>query len=500
MNKYPVKTGWSGLAFFFSVCVLSFVFLSVCQNPVDGKTDNSAGIISIENNDNQPPYGDYETKKFFAVTNYISGKNGYYSLTAQKLGESASCVVYAENGHSGTINAALCGKIADHYENKVHNLITGAFGDIYYLPNNKINGNDKVVLLLLDIKDGFSGSGSYVAGYFYSVDMEERQSYSNRTAMIYLDVYPQEPGDDGFYATIAHELQHLINYSETVANGKKSKDTWIDEGLSTAAEYIYGNSIGKPDPDHRIYSYNSSGSCPTISQGNNFYVWNGAKDAVDHIANYATDYLFFNWLRIQSGGTQIYKDIIANTDGDYRDVLNAANKNTVRPSFTWHEMLGAWILANAYNEVEGLYGYGGEAPFDTINTTPRAPANSLSFAPGEGTFSKVTSTSWKPASAAGYADNPNIRYISKKSSGVFVSGANVEYPQDTYVVTYNANTSLSGGPEAGQLIKAAQGQAATLLLAGGSGEGAVFPAPPEFFPIDAVFNADETLTELQPAR
>jgi hypothetical protein len=61
-----------------------------------------------------------------------------------------------------------------------------------------------------------------------------------------------------------------------------------------------------------------------IHLGNTFFVWDNYTDPYDPyffsyfvLDDYSTDYLFFQWLRIQAGGsTAIYKDIFNSNDYD----------------------------------------------------------------------------------------------------------------------------------------------------------------------------------------
>jgi hypothetical protein len=91
------------------------------------------------------------------------------------------------------------------------------------------------------------------------------------------------------------------NYSSTERLTGERVDTWINEGLSTAAEYVYAG-----DPAGRVRYYNDD-PLGTIQIGNNFFYWGGIWDS-DILADYTTAYLFFQWLRMHSSnGIGIYK-------------------------------------------------------------------------------------------------------------------------------------------------------------------------------------------------
>jgi hypothetical protein len=71
----------------------------------------------------------------------------------------------------------------------------------------------------------------------------------------------------------------------------------MNEGLSEAAGYLYGMTTANGDPSDRMATYNDYYN-DAIGLGDNFYVW----DNRDLLTDYATAYMFFQWLRLQSGG------------------------------------------------------------------------------------------------------------------------------------------------------------------------------------------------------
>ena len=113
----------------------------------------------------------------------------------------------------------------------------------------KGGGDGKTHFLLCDIQDGWDGSGSYVAGFFYNVDVDPGSgatATSNKRDMLYIDSYP------GIYysgvrrtstalTTLAHEFQHLIHW-----NYDPSELTFFNEGLSEYAEYLCGFQLRSP--------------------------------------------------------------------------------------------------------------------------------------------------------------------------------------------------------------------------------------------------------------
>jgi hypothetical protein len=352
---------------------------------------------------------------------------------------------------------------------------------VFGLPPD-IDGNGQVILLLLDILDGYTAStGGYVAGYFSSQHMmknDSANSNSNEADMLFLDISPGEAGSDTFYATIAHELQHLIDFGKTT-----SRDLWINEGLSLSAEYLYGGQrADRIDRYTRAEEYRL-----TIPYGNNFFVWDGywEREMGDSLSNYITAYIFFQWLRLQargtaiggSDGTGIYTAISDAGFGDYRDV-SAAAAQANSAFIDWTTLLGSWMLANWYNSPEGIFGYRGEIDLKkkyALNPAPSGQAYALD--PGEGVFSPR-------GSAAASSPGGNIRYSGIGSEDASAAppdgmvGSLFQGPPQAgpYLLTFNGNTDKNGAKETGYLGSVSAEPEGLRSIQ--SSEGAASPAPP----------------------
>ncbi|MDR0719845.1 MAG: hypothetical protein LBF78_09435 [Treponema sp.] len=397
------------------------------------------------------PSPDYDVP-FWAAD--LRTEGGFYKTWTKRLKTGTHCIVYGEMpeytdapGISESDATGIAETMAKEFDDNIYTKIKDAFGD----PTD-VDGNGKVILLLLDVQDGYDGSvgSSYVAGFFHSNDMLQT-SYSNKADMLYIDTWPANfktaEGRAQIYSTAAHEFQHLINYSLHHGAGKlnRSMDVWVDEGLASGAEFIYGG----VQQDRIKYFNNNSQS---ILKGNNFFVW--YDDWNDPLANYSTVYLFFQWLRIHSNnGTGIYKDIISHPDyTDYRAVSEAANKRmgSLGLDFSqWEVLLRTWLAATFIVNPTGPYGYNNEDAYRNL----KAPAlgagavkgNTLQLAPGEGVFSVLSKTlSSIPSGAYG----GNIKYAGIKRSPsngtvttempftVNTGNRNEEY----YLLTFNSNT------------------------------------------------------------
>lgn len=410
---------------------------------------------SVRNNSN-PRIG--ETGKFW--TQNLQTRH-YERVDAELLVIGSKCKIWAQQGMGISVNTAR--NIANTYDNSIYPKMMAAFGSTENFYHNKelvardtlefsswmAKGDGRLTILLLDIQDGYTkGAGSYIAGYFWGNNYFD-DPYSNYCDMIYIDIYPGVAGSRESNMTLAHELQHLMNFVTSVSKrpapnvgGELTKpyqmDTWIDEGLSAAAEYVYAERHNT----ERIHWFNGDYGSPNqrLLWGDNFYVWgNYANSDPNSILNdYATVYLFFQWLRLQSGGSNaIYKDIINSSYSDYRSVLNAANDHMDTGYSNWGLLLRDWMAANYINASAGTYGYMNDSSLKSVQAmiTKGASSDRLSLAPGEGIYTQRTTTS-------GVATSSNIRLAGLHKSSAQVSDNQIA--SGGVLLSYNVDTNIRG--------------------------------------------------------
>jgi len=307
------------------------------------------------------PYEIKDTRYFWAqdLTNY----GLYYQLEAILLAQNNFCNVWVEMDaeyYKDENEAETKAKaIADEYiimYNKMLDPQTG-FDAVFSEGYNTLQAADfmgdqdgKLCILLLDIKDGLEGTKTYVAGYYSWVnhfkDPYMTVNRSNESDMIY--VSKRYELTENTYRVVAHELQHLMNFVTSVRNRNFSlMDLWIDEGLAGAAEWVYSGTHSLS----RVEWYNDDES-GLIKQGNNFFVWNNSRysySVKSVLDDYATAYLFFQWLRLQKGNG-VYKDIINSPYSDYQAIT------TLFPGKTMGDLLEEWYIANYNNSYIGVGG------------------------------------------------------------------------------------------------------------------------------------------------
>jgi hypothetical protein len=137
-----------------------------------------------------------------------------------------------------------------------------------------IGGSLDVNVLFMDIRDGYSNSGEFVAGFFDPQDQYmclhvngllwqsgatestctspyEWKSNGNGLNLIYIDSNPSKINEDGLESalfTLAHEYQHLLHWNSDMKEGYFGTDEtgwifhnpWINEGLSDLMPSVLG--------------------------------------------------------------------------------------------------------------------------------------------------------------------------------------------------------------------------------------------------------------------
>lgn len=161
-----------------------------------------------------------------------------YTITADKVGEGAHCYVYLERGMESAVDDSDIENLVSQFDNSIYPGVRSGFGSE---PSPGVDGDSKIYILLMDIKDGFSGE-SYIAGYFDSYNELSAPVDSNKKEIFYMDVDPGLASSPTFRKVLAHEFQHMIHW-----NLKDNDDTWLDEAMSEVAPYFagYGGNYGR---------------------------------------------------------------------------------------------------------------------------------------------------------------------------------------------------------------------------------------------------------------
>lgn len=295
-----------------------------------------------------------QNKREFTVTNFKTNKEEVINADLKYSGKKAEIWV-----HQNKISNAQAIRIGQEFDNKIHPLITKNFGE-----ESDLDKNSKINILIYDIKDNFEETNTFIQGYFNAKDLYDVEG-SNKGEILYIDTYPtmditdsdNNQGIENLYPIIVHEFQHMVSYNENrIKENGQALETWIDEGLSLAAEQIYTN---KPRMD-RINYYNTSNS---IQNGHSLLYWDYNYDT---LSNYSLSYLFMEYLNAQSNvGEGIYKEIIQNSNNNYKAVEEVVKKY-IDSNMNFGEFMTNFRIALVLNESNGKYGFKNMEGFDKL--------------------------------------------------------------------------------------------------------------------------------------
>jgi len=214
-----------------------------------------------------------------------------------------------------------------------------------------VDQDSLIIILILDIKDSFGGSGTYIAGYFFSVNEFLDGSpaigshRSNHAEIYYVDgVQAKLSTANGLATAIetaAHEFQHMIHW-----NYDKSEITFINEGCSMIAEVVCGFPV----------SFQSS-----YASNTNVYLlqWNNSNTIPDYAR--AQRWLLYLWNQFPS---DYLKLLVQNTGTGITGIDGALAQYGTQRRFA--DVFTDWLVANELNDasvdLRYAYTYSGALP------------------------------------------------------------------------------------------------------------------------------------------
>ncbi|MGE5315400.1 MAG: T9SS type A sorting domain-containing protein [Acidobacteriota bacterium] len=174
------------------------------------------------------------------ATDFTTKADYTVSSVCRAVGE--HCYIFVEDAVWGTrVHQADVDSVREAFE---HRTPADAMKGIYATDAEAfgtppdVDRDPRIILLLLDIKDGYSGTGGYVSGYFNPWN-EMDQPGSNIAEIIFLDVNPLDLTTAGgrriCLSTTVHEFQHMIHWKYDA-----SENPFINEGCSLIAEVHAG--------------------------------------------------------------------------------------------------------------------------------------------------------------------------------------------------------------------------------------------------------------------
>ena len=184
-------------------------------------------------------------------------------------------------------------------------------------------------------------------GYFSAYDEYPKavNIYSNEREMIYINIAAVRVGSPGYYAVLAHELQHLVHW-----RADPSEEGWLNEGASELAVEICGFQPGF------VKNFTSSPDTQLNS-------WSDEPNEND--AHYGAAYLFMKYLVEHYGGKSALPEMISQQGDGAQGVDDYLYHMGYKADFD--AVFKDWIIANYLDNEEGSYSYPGITV--RVNTT-----------------------------------------------------------------------------------------------------------------------------------
>lgn len=278
------------------------------------------------------------------ATNLVNYNEYEVSSTCRAIGD--HCYIFVEDAiWNNRITQNGIENILENFENStpansnkgIYQTDVETFGE----PPD-VDLDPRIIILILDIVDGFTGSGGYVAGYFYSAneypdgDSALGGTRSNHTEIYYIDANPADlttvNGLNDGMATTAHEFQHMIHW-----RWDDEELTFINEGCSMVAEHICGYNLD--------YWFN------LYQEDTNRYLFYWDDD--DPFPDYARAALWTLYLYEQYPNNFL-KELVANQligiNGIDNTLMNHSPNIPIPPGRLFKNIFADWLIANYAND------------------------------------------------------------------------------------------------------------------------------------------------------
>ncbi len=406
------------------------------------------------------------TKKAWFASNLET--NSFYSVPSTCRAVGTNCYIFVEDAIWNTrVTQSNVDAVKNAFDNStpvdpnkgIYQIDTETFGN----PPD-VDNDPKIIILILDIKDGYNGSGGFVAGYFHSVN-EVSGTNSNMAEIYYLDADPTDlstqDGLNNALSTMAHEFQHMIhfNYHNGTA-GKPVQITFLNEGCSTVAEVICGYPVYPQSYFNNDYN-------------EYLFIWRNG-DVV--LNDYSRAARYTTYMYEQFGADYLKKFVQSSLVGvpGINDALSKLNTPT---NLRFKESLENWFLANILNDktINVAWGYS-TSNINTVNakaffnpnynsgniTVEKAAADYLTFQYGKNLSIKFNDSS------GGKLKYKVIKYLTNNNVQIDSLTPNTQYDFNEFGTTVNKISFAILNPDISSAYSysfTSKGEAETIELA-----------------------------------
>ncbi len=269
-----------------------------------------------------------------------------YAVSAVLRGVGNFCYVFVEDTEWNTrVTAATVQAIIRAFDTAVPtNPQRGIYltlTEIFGAPPD-IDGNGRIILLLLNIRDKDNGD-QYTAGFFNPADQSRGvlrhpgfrgfPIRSNEGEILYIDTHPLNPNSETAHNVIAHEFQHIINWTHD-----PKESTWVDEGCAEYASFLCGYSL-----QQHITAFEKA---PTIS----LVTWPDTGGNL--LPHYGAAFLWMLYLHEKHGGIATVAAIVQNRRTSVPGIADALASQGVHRTVS--DIFVSWKLANYLSDYRAV--------------------------------------------------------------------------------------------------------------------------------------------------
>ncbi|MGA2384730.1 MAG: hypothetical protein ABSG61_14995 [Gemmatimonadales bacterium] len=191
-------------------------------------------------------------RSFQVLSNLFGTSNTWATVAAQLAYVGSNILLYVDTlAPAGGFTPTQLQSYGQYFDQTLFPIDTTAFG----APTD-IDGNGHVIVLMSNVVNADTPASvcttqGYVAGFFNEEDFTPASVDPNSNqGEIFYTILPDPAGqlscahsladlESSVPPTFLHELQHLINFAQhVVVNGGQPLSSWLDEGMSIAAEEL----------------------------------------------------------------------------------------------------------------------------------------------------------------------------------------------------------------------------------------------------------------------
>ena len=293
-----------------------------------------------------------DRRDFFAV-NFNTHEQYIVQATLRAIGE--FCYIFVEDSQwLRTVNQQAVRSVRRAFDDTtpadanrgIYEIETELFG-----PPPDIDGDKRIYLLLLDIRDKATHGSNFIAGFFSPINQHRGvlrhpeigiPVRSNELDMLYLDTDPLSAGSEKALGVLAHEFEHLIHWRHDA-----DEAIWINEGCAEYAMFVCG--------------YHGRSHVSSFQQNPRISLIDWPQGTRSQLAHYGAVYLWMLYLHEHYGGPQTIAAIVKDRANGISGINSALHTRGIEATFP--VIYADWKVANYLDDTEfadGQYGYQNE--------------------------------------------------------------------------------------------------------------------------------------------